>query len=94
MASVRIFTDRVVNLRQQEYQGYTLWLLDFWNGTGEHPIYPYRPPGYTSLEIVRFKELSLCISDVAHASRNAATRRDRPPVMFRKDSRQCLRWHG
>src|SRR4030042_3403070 len=44
-ASVRIFTDRLVNLREQEYQGYTLWLVDFWNGFGEHPLDPYRPKG-------------------------------------------------
>jgi len=55
-ACVRIFTDQVVNLRQQEYQGYTLWLLDFWNGHGEHPVNPYRPTGYVSLDIVRFKD--------------------------------------
>jgi len=55
-ASVRIFTDQVVSLRQQEYQGYTLWLLDFWNGFGQHPLDPYRPKGYVSLEIVRFKD--------------------------------------
>ena len=55
-ACVRIFTERVVSLRQQDYQGYTLWLLDFWNGWGEHPIDPYRPLGYTSLDIVRFKD--------------------------------------
>lgn len=55
-ASVRIFTDQVVNLREQEYEGYTLWLVDFWNGPGEHPINPYRPKGYVSLDIVRFKK--------------------------------------
>ena len=55
-ASVRIFTDQVVNLREQEYESYTLWLVDFWNGFGEHPIDPYRPRGYVSLDIVRFKK--------------------------------------
>jgi hypothetical protein len=55
-ASVRIFTDQVVNVREQDYQGYTLWLVDFWNGFGEHPIDPYRPKGYVSLDIARFKE--------------------------------------
>ena len=55
-ASVRIFTDQLVNIREQEYQGYTLWLVDFWNGFGEHPIDPYRPQGYVSLDIVRFKD--------------------------------------
>jgi hypothetical protein len=55
-ASVRIFTDRIVNVREQEYQGFTLWLVDFWNGFGEYPIDPYRPKGYVSLNIVRFKD--------------------------------------
>lgn len=54
--SVRIFTDLVKSLRRQEYQGYTLWLLDFWNGFGEYPINPYRPKGSQSLDIVRFKD--------------------------------------
>jgi hypothetical protein len=55
-ASVRIFTSQVIALRQQDYQGYTLWLLDFWNGWGEHPIDQWKPPGYDSLHIVRFKD--------------------------------------
>ena len=55
-ASVRMFTDQVVNLREQEYGGYTVWLVDFWNGLGEYPIDPYRPKGYVSLDIVRFKK--------------------------------------
>jgi len=55
-ASVRIFTDQVVNVREQGYEGYTLWLVDFWNGLGEHPIDPYRPRGYVSLDVVRFKK--------------------------------------
>ena len=54
--SVRIFTAQLINVREQEYQGYTMWLLDFWNGFGEYPIDPYRPPGYTCLDIVRFKD--------------------------------------
>ena len=54
-ASVRIFTNQVVNVREQEYPGYTMWLLDFWNGFREYPIDPFRPRGYTSLHIVRFK---------------------------------------
>ena len=55
-ANVRIFTDQVVNLREQDYMGYTLWLLDFWNGFAEHPIDPYRPRGYVSLDIVKYKD--------------------------------------
>lgn len=55
-ASVRIFTDQIVAVREQQYSGYTQWLLDFWNGFGEHPIDPYRPIGYVSLHIVRFKD--------------------------------------
>jgi hypothetical protein len=54
--SVRIFTDQVINLREQDYQGYTLWLLDFWNGFGEYPIDRSNPIGYESLDIVRFKD--------------------------------------
>lgn len=53
---IRIDTDRVVNLRRQDYFGYTMWLLDFWNGFGEYPIDPYRKSGYDSLQIVRFKD--------------------------------------
>ena len=55
-SSVRIFTDRVYALRRQEYFGYTLWLLDFWNGFGEYPIDPYRPIGCQSLHIKRFND--------------------------------------
>jgi len=55
-SSVRIFTDRVYALRRQEYFGYTLWLLDFWNGFGEYPIDPYRPIGCLSLHIKRFND--------------------------------------
>jgi len=55
-SSVRIFTDRAYALRRQEYFGYTLWLLDFWNGFGEYPIDPYRRPGCDSLHITRFKD--------------------------------------
>jgi hypothetical protein len=53
---VRIFTDRVVSLREQEYQGCTNWLLDFWNGFGQSPLDPYRPPGYDSLKFSKFKD--------------------------------------
>lgn len=53
---VRIFTDRVYGLRRQDYFGYTLWLLDFWNGFGEYPIDPYRQPGCDSLHITRFND--------------------------------------
>lgn len=50
---VRIFTEHLIALREQEYKGYTMWLLDFWNGFTEYPIDPYRPPGYESLVIIR-----------------------------------------
>ncbi len=55
-ASVRIFTEQLVSVREQDYQGYTLWLLDFWNGSWEHPIDQYRPKGYVSLDIAKFKD--------------------------------------
>jgi hypothetical protein len=54
--TVRIFTDRVYALRRQEYFGYTIWLLDFWNGFGEYPIDPYHRPGCDSLHIKRFND--------------------------------------
>jgi len=54
-ASVRIFTDYLVAVREQEYQGYWLWLLDFRNGFWEHPIDNYRSH-YACLEITRFKD--------------------------------------
>jgi hypothetical protein len=55
-SSVRIFTDRAYALRRQEYFGYTLWLLDFWNGFGEYPIDPYHRKGCDSLHIKRFND--------------------------------------
>ena len=45
--SLRIFLNQLVNVREQD--GY--WLIDFWNGFGEYPIDPYKPPGYDSLHI-------------------------------------------
>ncbi len=51
-ADVRIFTDCLVAVREQNYGKYTHWLVDFWNGFGEYPIDPYRPRGWVSLQIV------------------------------------------
>ncbi len=53
---VRIFTDQVINVRTQEYSGYTMWLIDFWNGFPEHPIDKWRPPGYNCITVKRFKD--------------------------------------
>ena len=52
---VRIFTNYLVAVREQEYQGYWLWLLDFRNGTWEYPIDNYRSH-YACLQITRFKD--------------------------------------
>jgi len=52
---IRIFTDYLVAVREQEYQGYTHWLLDFRNGFWEHPIDNYRCH-YACLTITRFKD--------------------------------------
>lgn len=52
---VRIFTDYLVAVREQEYQGYYHYLLDFRNGLWEHPIDNYRSH-YACLTITRFKE--------------------------------------
>lgn len=54
-AQVRIFTDYLVAVREQEYQGYTHWLLDFRNGFWESPIDNYRSH-YACLTITRFKD--------------------------------------
>jgi len=54
-AQVRIFTDYLVAVREQEYQGYWLYLLDFRNGFWEHPIDNFRSH-YACLTITRFKD--------------------------------------
>lgn len=54
-AQVRIFTNYLVAVREQEYQGYWHWLLDFRNGLWEHPIDNYRSH-YACLAITRFKD--------------------------------------
>lgn len=54
-AQVRIFTDYLVAVREQEYQGYWHYLLDFRNGTWEYPIDSYRCH-YACLTITRFKD--------------------------------------
>ena len=54
-ASVRIFTHYLVAVREQEYQGYWLYLLDFRNGFWEHPIDTYYSH-YACLQITRFKD--------------------------------------
>jgi len=52
---VRIFTDYLVAVREQEYQGYWHWLLDFHNGLWQHPIDNSRSH-YACLTITRFKD--------------------------------------
>jgi len=54
-AHVRIFTDYLVAVRTQEYQGYWHWLLDFRNGFWESPIDNYRSH-YACLQITKFKD--------------------------------------
>ena len=54
-ASVRIFTDYLVDVREQEYQGYWLYLIDFHNGTWESPVDNFRSH-YACLTITRFKD--------------------------------------
>jgi hypothetical protein len=49
--SVRIFLDRLSNVRTNDYGDYVDYLIDFWNGWGEYPIDPYRPKGFVSLEL-------------------------------------------
>jgi len=54
-AHVRIFTDYLVAVRTQEYQGYWHYLLDFRNGFWESPIDNFRGH-YACLHITRFKD--------------------------------------
>lgn len=54
-ASVRIFTNYLVAVREQEYQGYWLYLLDFRNGTWEYPIDNFKSH-YACLTITKFKD--------------------------------------
>jgi len=54
-AQVRIFTDYLVAVREQEYQGYWHYLLDFRNGLWQHPIDNYRSH-YACLTITKFKD--------------------------------------
>ena len=55
-ANIRIDTSHLYNVREQEYQGYTQWLLDFWNGFWGSPISPHLPAGYTCLHIKLMKD--------------------------------------
>ena len=52
---VRIFTDYLVTVREQEYQGYRHYLLDFRNGFWQSPIDNYRSH-YSCLHITKFKD--------------------------------------
>ncbi len=52
---VRIFTDYLDHLREQEYQGYRHYLLDFRNGFYEAPLDGYRSH-YACLQITVFKD--------------------------------------
>ncbi|MBA7670169.1 hypothetical protein ES703_78313 [subsurface metagenome] len=52
---VRIFTDYLVAVREQEYQGYWHWLLDFRNGFYDSKLDEFRSH-YACLTINRFKD--------------------------------------
>ncbi|GAJ21571.1 unnamed protein product [marine sediment metagenome] len=52
---VRIFTDYLVAVREQEYEGYWHYLLDFRNGFYESRIDQWRS-NYAYLAITRFKD--------------------------------------
>ncbi len=54
-AYVRIFTDYLVAIREQEYMGYWHYLLDFRNGFWQSPVDNFRSH-YACLAITRFKE--------------------------------------
>jgi len=52
---IRIFTDYLVAVREQEYQGYTHWLLDFRNGFYDSKLDEFKSH-YACLTITRFKD--------------------------------------
>lgn len=54
-AAVRIFTDYLVDVREQEYQGYFHYLLDFRNGFYGTELDKYKNH-YACLTITRFKD--------------------------------------
>ncbi len=54
-ACVRIFTDYLVAVRTQEYQGYWHYLLDFRNGFWQSPVDNFRSH-YACLHITKFKD--------------------------------------
>ncbi len=51
---VRIFPEYLVAVREQEYEDYWHWLLDFRNGFWQSPVDNYRSH-YACLHITRFK---------------------------------------
>ena len=54
-AQVRIFTDYLVAVREQEYQGYWHYLLDFRNGFYDSKLDEFKSH-YACLQITRFKD--------------------------------------
>lgn len=52
---IRMFTDYLVAVREQEYQGYTHWLLDFRNGFYDSKLDEFKSH-YACLTITRFKD--------------------------------------
>jgi len=54
-ACVRIFTDYLVAVRTQEYQGYWHYLLDFRNGFWQSPVDNFRSH-YACFHITKFKD--------------------------------------
>lgn len=53
--SIWIDTQLVTGLRVQEYMGFTIYFLDFWNGFDGYPRSPYKPH-YQCLHISVIKE--------------------------------------
>ena len=54
-ACIRIFTDYLVAVREQEYQGYWHYLLDFRNGFWDSRLDEFKSH-YACLQITRFKD--------------------------------------
>lgn len=54
-AQVRIYTDYLVAVREQEYMGYWHWLLDFRNGFYDNTLNQFKSH-YACLTITKFKD--------------------------------------
>jgi hypothetical protein len=53
-ACIRINTAQLYDLRRQEYEGHTHWLVDCFNGYRTHELDKYKMPGFDCLSIIQY----------------------------------------